>query len=112
MPTKKVTEKLVSPARQLAQQASDLEQQRGGAAYRGVPEFVPGDVQTAGPAPTLYNVNTGEWDEVTPLEARLHNIEIGGPAGPNPAEVWGRMWQPGATELGAPPFGWDQTSRT
>ena len=68
---------LVSPARQLSQRRSEGEQQRGGARYRGIPEFTARDLQARGPAPTLYNANTGEWYEVTPMEARLHNIELG-----------------------------------
>jgi hypothetical protein len=98
MPTKPITKNLVSPARQLAQEASDLEQQKLGAEYRGVPQFVPGDVRTAGPAPTLYNANTGEWDEVTPLEARLQDIPIGLPS----MDVLNKMFMPGERRIHSP----------
>jgi hypothetical protein len=98
MATKKVTKKLVSPARQLSQGISDLGQQKLGAEYRGIPEFVPGDARTAGPAPTLYNANTGEWYEVTPFEARMHNI----PLGPPSMDVLNKMFMPGQPRTHSP----------
>jgi hypothetical protein len=78
--------KLVSPARQLAQQV----------VVRGLPEAagvedVVNAVKYAGPRPTIYNVNTGEWDEVTPAQARL----MGAPLGPPTPEIINRMWRNG-----------------
>lgn len=98
MPNDKISKNLVSPAIQLAQRISDLGQQKSGAEYRGIPEFVPGDARTVGPAPTIYNANTGEWEEVTPLEARLHGIPIGPPS----MDMLNRMFRPGQPRTHSP----------
>ena len=72
----------LSPARKLAQKLKDVKMQREAG---GVPK-VP---QHAGPLPTLYNVNTGEWEETTPMQAKLLQVPIGKPVDP---AVLSRMW--------------------
>lgn len=89
------TLKLVSPAIQLKQKVRDLDEQQAVAAQMG-PEAVAGGVEDAanaakygGSRPTIYNVNTGQWDEVMPSQARLLGVPIGPP---NPA-VLNKMWR-------------------
>jgi hypothetical protein len=81
----------LSPARKLAQRLKDLEEQR---LAGGVPEIP----QHAGPMPTIYNVNTGEWDEVEPMTGRLLGVPIGQPVD---ADILSRMWggRPGEAPL-------------
>jgi hypothetical protein len=86
----------VSPARKLAQKLNDLEAQHYAT---GGWEDLP---QHAGPMPTIYNVGTGEWDEVTPTFGRLKGIPLGSPR-VDPA-ILNRMWR------GGEPYsygGWD-----
>ena len=89
----KLNKNLVSPARQLSQKARDMRQQRMAREYYGEPESAEAlDIVNAakvqGPMPTLYNVTTGEWNEVDPYQARTMHVPVGPP---NP-EVWKRMW--------------------
>jgi hypothetical protein len=99
----KLSKNLVSPAKQLVQQAHDRGVQREMRERYGEPETVPGDVQAfAGPRPTIYNAGTGEWEEVMPEEGRMRGIPIGPP---NP-EVLKRMWG-GETGNPLPMYGSD-----
>jgi hypothetical protein len=84
----------VSPARQLSQKARDLSQQRMAREHYGeAPTAEAEDIarasQVQGPMPTLYNVTTGEWNEVNPYQARTMGVPLGPP---NPA-ILNRMWR-------------------
>jgi hypothetical protein len=91
----------MSPARKLQQQLNDLEAQHQA---RGGWEDLP---QHAGPMPTLYNVGTGEWDQVTPDYGRLKGVPLGAPR-VDPAML-NRMWRGGSVgeTLQAPPAFYD-----
>lgn len=76
--------KLVSPATRLAKQV----------VVRGLPESAELEdavnaAKYAGPRPTIYNVNSGEWDEVMPSQARL----MGAPLGPPRPDIINKMWR-------------------
>jgi hypothetical protein len=84
---------LVSPARQLAQKARDLQYQREAREHYGeAPTAEVEDIarasQVAGPMPMLLNVTTGQWETVDPYQARTMGVPVGPP---NPA-VLNRMW--------------------
>jgi hypothetical protein len=72
----------LSPARRLVQKLKDVERQREAG---GVPEIP----KHAGPLPTLYNANAGEWEETTPMQAELLGVPIGSPMDP---AILSRMW--------------------
>lgn len=85
---------LVSPAAQFAQKVKDLDEQRAVEESMGMPESVKiqdaaNAMKSAGPRPTIYNVNTGEWEEVMPSQGRLRGIPLGPP---NPSII-DRMWR-------------------
>jgi hypothetical protein len=85
---------LVSPARQLAQRARDLREQREAREHYGeAPTAEAEDIarasQIAGPTPTLLNMTTGEWGAVDPYQARTMGVPVGPP---NPA-ILNRMWR-------------------
>lgn len=85
---------LVSPARQLSQKSRDLREQRMAREFYGEPESVEAsDIANAakvgGPMPTLYNVTTGEWNEVDPYQART----MGVPLGPPRSDIINKMWR-------------------
>lgn len=99
--------KLVSPAAQLFQKSGDLKQQRTAREYYGEPESVEASdivnaAKVGGPMPTLYNVTTGEWNEVDPYQART----LGVPVGPPSPNVLNRMWR-GGTGIPLPLYGSD-----
>ena len=92
----KLNKNLVSPARQLSQKSRDLKEQRMAREFYGEPESVEASdivnaAKTMGPQPTLYNVTTGEWNEVNPYQARTMGVPVGPP---NPA-ILDRMWRDG-----------------
>ena len=90
---KKISKNLVNRAKQLSQRTIEATRQREAREYYGEPEFAPEDVKNAGPLPTLYNVNTGEWEETTPSQAEL----LGAPIGPPNVDVLNKMWRSGHT---------------
>lgn len=78
----------VSPARKLAAKLNDLEaQHRATGGWEELPAH-------SGPMPTIYNVGTGEWDEVTPAYGKLMGVPLGKPM-TDPA-ILDRMWRGGA----------------
>lgn len=99
----KLSKNLVSPARQLEQRLMDLDAQHY--ATKGW-EVLP---EHAGPMPTLYNVNTGEWDEVTPTQGKLLGVPIGKPVD---SRVLSRMWRGGPEYPGTAPWWLNKESTT
>lgn len=97
----KLNKNLVSPAVQLAQNVSDLEEQRAVQQAMGTPE-VEDAMRSVGPRPTILNVNTGEWEEVTPAQGRLRGVPLGPP---NP-DIINRMWRNEGRVYGSP--WWDE----
>ena len=79
----------VSPAIKLAQKLKDLERQRQAGGVPQIPQY-------GGPMPTLYNVNTGEWEESSPMQAELLGVPIGAPMDP---AILSRMWRGGHSNI-------------
>jgi hypothetical protein len=101
---KNISKNLVSPARELVQKTHDVGLQRGAlpsvrlagqellnAETLKAQELqdVANAAKSTGPRPTIYNVNSGEWEEVMPEFGRVMQIPIGPP---NPS-VLNRMWR-------------------
>jgi hypothetical protein len=78
----------LSPARVLAQKLRDQQMQREAGGVAEIPQY-------AGPMPTLYNVNSGQWEQTTPMQAQLLGVPIGAPT-PNPGYISGgdRVYKP------------------
>ena len=96
MADKNINRNLVSPARQLSQEARDMSQQRMarehyGEAPTAEAEDIARAAQVQGPMPTLLNVTTGEWNQVDPYQARTMGVPLGAPS----RDVLNRMWSGG-----------------
>lgn len=89
----KINRNLVSPARELSQRLNESWMQQDATKYRVPQEIGRQDaanaLRYAGPKPTIYNVNTGEWEETNPTQARLLNVPIGPPS----QSILDRMWR-------------------